>query len=71
MSKTKNKVKIRIPISKKLLEQEYGYQCPDYEKDCVVCQAWVTYKEGKYVVVEVNREALFKFIWSDDNELEL
>jgi hypothetical protein len=66
-----SKVKIRIPISKKLLEQEYGYQCPDYEKDCPVCQAWVTYKEGKYVVVEVNRDALFKFIWSDDNELEL
>jgi hypothetical protein len=65
------KVKIKIPISKKLLEQEYGKKCPDYEKDCVVCQAWVTYKEGKYVVEEVNRDALFKFLWSDDNELEL
>lgn len=65
------KTKIRIPISKKLLIREYGDKCPDYDKDCVVCQAWVTYKEGKYVVVEANREALFKFIWSDDNELEL
>jgi hypothetical protein len=63
-----SKAKIMIPISKKLLRREYGDKCPDYSKDCVVCQAWVTFEKGKCVIEEVNREALFKFLWSDDNE---
>ena len=66
-----SKVKIKIPMNKKLLRREYGDKCPDYSKDCVVCRAWMSYEYGRYVVEEVNRDALFKFIWSDDNELEL
>jgi hypothetical protein len=61
-------IKLKIPINKKLLTQHYGDKCADYDKDCVVCRAWHTYEEGWCVIEEVNRDALFKFIWSDDNE---
>ena len=67
---TTRKTTIRIPMNKKLLIREYGDKCPDYDKDCVVCQAWVTFEKGKgkFVLEEVNRDALFKFLWSDDND---
>jgi len=64
------KTGIRIPMNKKLLRREYGDKCPDYSKDCVVCRAWMSFEKlkGKYVIEEVNRDALFKFLWSDDND---
>jgi len=57
-------------MNKKLLRREYGDKCPDYSKDCVVCRAWMSFEKlkGKYVIEEVNRDALFKFLWSDDND---
>jgi hypothetical protein len=61
-------IKLRIPINKKLLTEHYGDKCADYDKDCVVCQAWRTFEKSYYVEEKVNREALFKFIWSDDND---
>lgn len=61
-------IKLKIPINKKLLTQHYGDKCPDYDEDCVVCEAWCTFEKGFYVEEKVNREALFKFILSDDNK---
>lgn len=37
-----------------MIEKLYGKRCPDYEKDCPCCQAWVIYD----TIIDANRGRL-------------
>jgi hypothetical protein len=35
---------------KEAVKEYYGKRCPDFEAECVVCQAWAEFDEAKRVL---------------------
>ena len=39
-----------MKLIKKAIKEYYGKRCPDFEPECVVCQAWAEFDEAKRVI---------------------
>jgi hypothetical protein len=36
-----------MKLIKKAIKEYYGKRCPDFEPECIVCQAWAEYDSAK------------------------
>ena len=39
-----------MKLIKHAIKEYYGKRCPDFEPECVVCQAWAEFDEAKRAV---------------------
>ena len=48
-----------MKLIKKAIKEYYGKRCPDFEPECIVCQAWAEYDSAKRRQRKERREYLF------------
>jgi len=48
-----------MKLIKKAIKEYYGKRCPDFEPECVVCQAWAEYDSAKRRQRKERKEYLF------------
>ena len=39
-----------MKLIKHAIKEYYGKRCPDFEPECIVCQAWAEYDKAKRVI---------------------
>ena len=47
-----------MKLIKEAVKEYYGKRCPDFEPECVVCQAWAEYDKAKHVLNLSERKRL-------------
>jgi len=48
-----------MKLIKKAIKEYYGKRCPDFEAECIVCQAWAEYDSAKRRQRKERRDYLF------------
>ena len=48
-----------MKLIKQAIKKYYGKRCPDFEPECIVCQAWAEYDSAKRRQRKERREYLF------------
>ena len=55
-----------MKLIKHAIKEYYGKRCPDFEPECVVCQAWVEYDMAKHMLNLSKRKRLMRK-WVDED----
>ena len=55
-----------MKLIKEAVKEYYGKRCPDFEPECVVCQAWAEYDKAKQMLNLSKRKRLMRK-WVDED----
>ena len=58
-----------MKLIKKAIKEYYGKRCPDFEPECIVCQAWAEFDVAKQTVKAEERKEILRLLNREIDEM--